>query len=193
MVNANRGATGFDSSEFEDEYDRPSKTQIKREMVELQKLGAEIVKESKDRVARVPMPDDLRHAIMECQRLKNNEAIRRQVQFIGKKMRSLSEDDVAAMRKVVASWRGTSKAETAALHLLERRREKLLKSDAALTELIAEHQDVDVPRIRSLIRNARKEQAEQKPPKAYRELFQVLRQLNNASSNEDVDAHDEDA
>jgi ribosome-associated protein len=177
MVNPNRGAVGFKSSEFEQPYDRPSKSQLKREMTALQELGEELVEQSRDRVKRVPMPEDVREVILECQKIKDHEGRRRQMQFVGKKMRTLEEDEIAAIRKVLDSWKGASKAETAAMHALERRREKLLANDQALTELKAEHPEVDVQHLRALIRNARKEQAENKPPKAYREIFQILKQL----------------
>jgi ribosome-associated protein len=92
-----------------------------------------------------------------------------------------------------------SKADTAALHALERRREKLLADDKELTKLLAEHQELDGQHLRTLIRNARKEQAENKPPKAYREIFQILKDVANkgkkaAAPVDDVDdeeQHDE--
>jgi len=181
MPNPNRGSCGFQSNEFEQEYDRPSKSQLKREMTALQKLGEELVAEPRDRVKRVPMPEDVRDAILECQQIKDHEGRRRQMQYVGKKMRSLDEDEIAAIQRTLDSWRGLSKADTAAMHALERRREKLLKDDNALTELLAQHPDLDVQQLRTLIRNARKEQAENKPPKAYREIFQILKQLQTAS------------
>ncbi|ASU38111.1 hypothetical protein hmeg3_07225 [Herbaspirillum sp. meg3] len=181
MPNPNRGSCGFQSNEFEQEYDRPSKSQLKREMTALQKLGEELVAEPRDRVKRVPMPEDVRDAILECQQIKDHEGRRRQMQYVGKKMRTLDEDEIAAIQRTLDSWRGLSKADTASMHALERRREKLLKDDNALTELLAQHPDLDVQHLRTLIRNARKEQAENKPPKAYREIFQILKQLQAAS------------
>src|SRR5438132_8308338 len=93
MPNPNRGACGFQSNEFEQEYDRPSKSQLKREMTALQKLGAELVAEPKERVMRVPMPEDVRDAILACQKIKDHEGRRRQLQYVGKKMRTLNEDE----------------------------------------------------------------------------------------------------
>jgi ribosome-associated protein len=193
MVNPNRGAVGFKSSEFEQEYDRPSKSQLKREMTALQKLGAELIAEPKERVMRVPMPEDVRDAILECQKIKDHEGRRRQLQYVGKKMRSLEEHELAAIQKVIDSWKGASKAETAAMHALERRREKLLADDNALTELVSRYPELDAQHLRALIRNARKEQAENKPPKAYREIFQVLKQLQSpaaAPAEDDEDGYD---
>jgi ribosome-associated protein len=191
MPNPNRGSCGFQSNEFEQEYDRPSKSQLKREMTALQDLGQELVEQPKDRVMRVPMPEDVREAILECQKIKDHEGRRRQMQYVGKKMRTLEEDEVTAIRKVLDSWKGASKAETAAMHALERRREKLLASDEALTELRAQHPEIDMQHLRTLIRNARKEQAENKPPKAYREIFQILKQLQSSTSAPTAEQHDD--
>ncbi|WDZ97784.1 ribosome biogenesis factor YjgA [Herbaspirillum sp. WKF16] len=192
MPNANRGAVGFQSSEFEQEYDRPSKSQLKREMDALQKLGEALVAEPRDRVKRVPMPEDVRDAILECQLIKDHEGRRRQMQYVGKKMRTLEADELAIIQKTIDSWRGASKAETAVMHALERRREKLLADDGALTELRDRHPEIDLQHMRTLIRNARKEQAENKPPKAYREIFQILKQLHVQSNlKKDQDAGDE--
>jgi ribosome-associated protein len=196
MPNPNRGACGFQSSEFEQEYERPSKSELKRQMTVLQKLGEELVAEARDRVKRVPMPEDVRDAILACQLITNHEGRRRQLQFVGKKMRTLDEEEVAVIQRTIDSWKGMSKADTAALHALERRREKLLADDKALTVLLAEHTELDGQHLRTLIRNARKEQAENKPPKAYREIFQILKDISKkgkpAADDEQDSEHSDD-
>jgi ribosome-associated protein len=191
MPNPNRGACGFQSSEFEQEYERPSKSELKRQMSELQKLGEELVAEARDRVKRVPMPEDVRDAILMCQTITNHEGRRRQMQFVGKKMRTLDEAEIAVIQQTIDSWKGMSKADTAHLHALERRRDKLLADDKALTVLLAEHTELDGQHLRTLIRNARKEQAESKPPKAYREIFQILKQLQAKTSPPESAEHSE--
>lgn len=194
MPNANRGAVGFQSSEFEQQYDRPSKSQLKREMTALQKLGEVLVESPRDRVKKVPMPEDVLEAILACQQISSHEGRRRQLQYVGKKMRTLTEDEVAAIQKAVDGWRGTSKAEAAALHAIERQRDKLLADDDALTALRDQHPALDIQQLRTLIRNARREQAENKPPKAYREIFQILKSLQATPvAQDDVeDDHEED-
>jgi ribosome-associated protein len=146
-------------------------------MTALQVLGAELIDEPRERVKRVPMPEDVRDAILACQQIKDHEGRRRQLQYVGKMMRSLTEEEVALIRKTIDGWKAPSRAETAAMHALERRREKLLADDGALTELRSQYPELDVQQMRTMIRNARREQAENKPPKAYREIFQVLKQL----------------
>ena len=184
MPNPNRGSCGFQSTEFEQEYERPSKSQLKRDMTALQKLGQALIDQPRDRVKRVPMPEDVRDAILECQLIKDHEGRRRQLQYVGKKMRSLEPEEVAAIERTIDSWKGASKAETAAMHSLEKKRDKLLTDDKALTELLATHPELDAQQLRALIRNARKEQAENKPPKAYREILQATK---NAHKSEVAD------
>jgi ribosome-associated protein len=196
MPNANRGAVGFRSDEFEPEYDRPSKSELKRQSNELQKLGEQLIDAPRDRVKRVEMPEEVRDAILMCQTITNHEGRRRQLQYVGKMMRTLDEEEVAVIQRTIESWKGASKAETAALHALERRRDKLLADDKALTLLLEEHPHLDVQQLRTLIRNARKEQAENKPPKAYREIFQILKDLNKkpaaAADGDEAEAEDGD-
>jgi ribosome-associated protein len=200
MPNANRGSVGFRSDEFDQEYDRPSKSELKRQSNELQKLGEQLIEAPRDRVKRVPMPEEVRDAILMCQTITNHEGRRRQLQYVGKMMRTLDEEEVAVIQRTIESWKGASKAETASLHALERRRDKLLADDKALTQLLEEHPQLDVQQLRTLIRNARKEQAENKPPKAYREIFQILKDLAKQSkaaaadedtAEDDIDESDE--
>lgn len=194
MPNSNRGNTGFQSSEFEQQYDRPSKSQLKRDSTALQKLGEELVNEPRDRVLRVPMPDDVRDAILECQQIRDHEGRRRQMQFVGKRMRTLNEEEVAVIRKTIDSWRGSSRAETAALHALERWRDRLIADDKAVTALRDQYPQVDMQQLRTMIRNARREQAESKPPKAYREIFQLLKQLQqDAAAGQQQEQQDQDS
>jgi len=191
MPNPNRGSVGFQSNEFDQEYERPSKSEAKRQSNELQKLGEQLVDAPRDRVKRVPMPEDVKEAILTCQSITNHEGRRRALQFVGKKMRTLDEEEVDVIRRTIEGWKGASKAETAALHALERRREKLLADDKALTQLLEENPELDVQHLRTLIRNARKEQAENKPPKAYREIFQILKDLGKKPKEKAVDDEEE--
>ncbi|MYN29966.1 ribosome biogenesis factor YjgA [Duganella levis] len=197
MVNPNRGAVGFSSTEFEEEYERPSKSEAKRQSNALQKMGETLVEAPRDRVKRVPMPEDVLEAILMCQTITNHEGRRRQMQFVGKKMRTLDETEIGLIQAAIDGWKGASKAETSAMHALERRRDKLLTDDNALTSLLSDHPELDVQHLRTLIRNARKEQAENKPPKAYREIFQILKQLDAAKrkaakGGDDAEGDEED-
>lgn len=153
----------------------PSKTKVKQQMHDLQGIGAELVALSKDQLAQLDLPETLRDAINEMHRISKFGARSRQMQYIGKLMRGV--EDTAPIVAKLNAWKGFSKQHTAHLHQLERWRDRLLESDGALTELLAAYPQTDVQRLRALIRNAQKERDALKPPKNYREIFQVLREI----------------
>ncbi|MGX0936137.1 ribosome biogenesis factor YjgA [Cupriavidus sp. TKC] len=175
----------------EDEDDLPkSKSQRKRDMTALQDIGAELESLPKDRLARVPMPEALADAIHAARKITSHEGKRRQMQFVGKVMRGLDDDEIATIRAALEGFKGTSKAETARMHLIERWRELLLADDDALTKFLGEHPSVDVQSVRNIIRNARKEKELAKPPKYFRELFQAIK---SALEEKDADAAPDNA
>lgn len=177
----------------DDNPDTPkSKSQRKREVTALQDLGAALEALPKDKLAKVPLPESLANALQQARRITSHEGKRRQMQYIGKLMRALTDDDVEAIRRVLATFVGASKAETARLHAIERWRDRLAADDGAITEFIAAHQDTDVQALRTLVRNARKEAQQGKPPKSSRELFQMVKQAlaGNDRASEDAEPSD---
>ena len=155
-----------------------SKTKRKQAMEELQALGEELVALASDQVKRIDIPDDLRSAVSEAQRMtKHDEARRRQMQYIGKLMRSV---EVEPIRAALALVRGESAGETAKLHRLERLRADFLADEKVVHEIAQRYPGVDLQHLRSLRRAALKEQEQHKPPRSYRALFQRLKELENA-------------
>lgn len=155
----------------------PSKSELKRQMAERQKLAEALSLLTSDALKSIPMNDDLRDAIAQTSKVRSFEGIRRHKQYLGKRMRALSDEEIAAIQKQLEVIEGPGRVETAKLHRLERLRERLLQSDEALQELITKYPALDIQSIRTLIRNAKKEREANKPPKAYREIFQYLREL----------------
>ncbi len=151
-----------------------SKTQRKKEMHELQALGAELVALAESQISELQIPDELREAVLEAKRIKSHEARRRQLQYIGRLMR---EVDPAPIRAQLDALIGFSAQEAARHRRLEALREKLLADDEALTAYVAGHAGAELQELRTLIRNARREQKEGRPPRAYRELFRLLKSL----------------
>jgi ribosome-associated protein len=152
----------------------PSKTKIKKQMHELRDLGKELTELGKDQLAQLDIPENLHDAIREFKNLNKFGAIRRQLQYIGKLMRHVETAPIIAK---LDAWKGKSQHHIAYMHQLERWRDRLLESDNALTELLAAHPEADAQRLRTLIRNAQKEIEASKPPKNFREIFQVLREI----------------
>ncbi|WP_429342695.1 ribosome biogenesis factor YjgA [Paraburkholderia sp. GAS42] len=169
----------------ENGYDRPSKSQLKRDMHALQELGEALIALPKDALKRMPMPEALNDAVREARRITDHEGKRRQVQYVGRVMRGLLDTETAALRTALDSYRGVNKAETARLHWIERTREKLLADDAALTEFIRQHPAADPQEGRTLIRNARKEQQQARPPRYFRELFQWIKDASKTGDDDD--------
>jgi len=163
-------------------YDRPSKSQVKREMLALTDLGKELIALSPERLRQLPLAERLYESIREAQRTTSREGLRRQTHYVGKLMRDAPADDI---RRQLDIWRNGSREETAAMHRLEKLRERLIDDDAALTELLNLYPGADVQHLRTIIREARKEarantelqQGQDPKRKHYRALFQALKDL----------------
>jgi ribosome-associated protein len=156
-----------------------SKTKKKREMHELQSLGVALTRLSDSQLESMGISAQLREALLEAKRIKSHEAKRRQMQYIGRLMREL---DPAPIRAQLAELEGTSAQANARHRRLEAWRERLLGDDGALTAFAAEYPAADLQVLRTLIRNARREASLGKPPRAYRELFRVVKEIASSTS-----------
>lgn len=172
--------------EEEDFIEPPSKSSRKREMHALQDLGEQLVALPSDRLKKMALPDALYEAVRAAQGFKM-EARRRQMQYVGKLMRKI---DPAPIQAQLLVFSGKSAAEVAKMHRLERLREQLLEDDKVIGTLVELWPQVDVQYLRTLRRNALKERETAKPPKAFREIFRVLRELQDA---QDAAAEDDAA
>ena len=149
-----------------------SRTKKKQQVEELQKLGAALIDLPAVTLDALDLPAPLLAAVREAQRITSHGALRRQVQYIGKIMRKIDPEPVRAAVAAITNQSATVRARQ---KRLEQWRERLIADDAALTDFASEHAGADLQAMRTLIRNARKEIAESKPPRAQRELFRVLR------------------
>ena len=160
---------------MQDEADElTSKTRKKKDMLALQDLGVQLVELNEQQLATMQLPESLLDAVLEARRLSKHEAKRRQMQFIGRLMRDI---DAAPIRDRLEKWLGQGREHTAQLHALERWRDELLAGDPALARFLEAYPGADSQQLRSLIRNARREQGAALPPKSYRELFRALREM----------------
>ncbi len=174
----------IDGSRETDGVDKISKTKRKQQMLELQDLGEELVALSKDALKKTPMSDELREAIKEYQRIPTHGAHRRQMQYIGKIMRN---EDTAPIIEKLKQLKGSSTAATALLHRIERYRTEMIAKDEAITQFLSDFPAVEAQPLRALVRNARKEAEQAKPPKAYRELFQLIKTALETPVDDDDD------
>jgi ribosome-associated protein len=159
-----------------------SKSQFKREMIALQEMGEELVRLNAEQLAKLPLTDELREAICAAQGMHARGARYRQMQYIGRLMR---EVDPAPMQDALDTLRNKHNRATALLHRLEKWRDQLITGDsAALEEVFAAFPAADRQHLRQLIRNAQKEEEAGKPPKAKRELFRYLRELQEEGTRQ---------
>ena len=154
-----------------------SKSEIKRDAEELKRLGAELVELSKNSLDKIPLDEDLRAAIELAQKIKK-EGRRRQMQLIGKMLRSREEEPI---RLALDKLKNRHNQQVALFHKLEVLRDRLVDlGDEAVPDVLALYPHADRQQLRSMIRNAQKEKATNKPPKSARQIFQYLRELAEA-------------
>lgn len=158
------------------EYLGPSRSQRRREALEVRELGEQLVALSPAQLAKLPIPDDLMPHILETRRIDSRIARKRQLLFLAKQMRREDVGTLEAIRDALDSGGEAARQETALLHRLETWRERLLEhGDEALAALLEEHPHADRQQIRQLVRNVHAERKKGRPPHAFRELFRVLR------------------
>ncbi len=162
--------------------DEQSRTDLKRESAELQKLGEELLTLRPDLLERLELSEKLKDAVLEAKRITNFEGKRRQMQFIGKLMRLVDPAVLETVRAALTEQTSGSAQENLILHLAESWRERLLGAEDAFGDWLAQHPDTDAQQLRALIRQARKDAVPEKPGaavrhgRAYRDIFQILRE-----------------
>ena len=162
-------------TEYQSEQDPLlSKTRRKQEMHALQDIGEQLVQLDLKRLTELGLPETLMDAVLEAKRMRKHEALRRQMQFIGKLMRDV---DATPILEKFDFWSGAIVQHTAWLHLLERWRSQLLEDENAFAEFGRKYPAADLQRLRVLARNARKEKLANKPPRSFRALFHELQAI----------------
>ena len=166
---------------FEQEDEWVSKTQMKKQMNDLQALGMELTKLSSDTLKKIGLDEELFEAIAAYKKITSNSALKRQAQFIGRLMR---DTDPAPIEAYLAKLRGDNEAHNAFLQRVEQARTRLLADDGAITQFMADFPQADAGKLRTLIRNTKKEQEQNKPPKNFRALFQEIKAVMEAGQSD---------
>lgn len=164
-----------EENDLEDLSEGPSKSQLKREMLELQDLGAELVKIPAHQLTAFDLPEKLLDALELARRITSHGAQKRQRQYIGRLLRDL---DTAPLRAFLEQLKGADRVSKARFQENERWRNRLIgEGDAALAEFLARHPEADRQHLRRLVREATQEAAAGKSPRHARELFRYLQSL----------------
>jgi ribosome-associated protein len=176
--------------------DAQSRTDLKKESLELQKLGEDLLTLRPDFMARLDLTEKLKDAVAEARRISNFEGKRRQMQFIGKLMRLLEPAEIDAIKAVLHEQHSGSASDILALHQAQTWRDRLIADDDAFGLWVQENPQTDSQQLRALIRQARKDAKPGKPGaavrhgRAFRDIFQLVRA---ALSPESAAAEDEAA
>ena len=169
-----------------------SRTDLKRESTELQKLGEELLTLRADLLARLALSEKFKDAITDAKRITNFEGKRRQMQFIGKLMRQLEPDVLSGVRAAVDEQANGSAADNLVLHQCEIWRDRLIADEDAAAQWITQNPRTDIQQLRALIRQARKDAVPEKPSaavrhgRAYRDIFQLVREALTAVPDNDT-------
>jgi ribosome-associated protein len=175
-----------------------SRTELKKESTELQKLGEELLALRSDFFERLDLPESLQTALADAKSISNFEGRRRQMQYVGKLMRNLEPETLQAVRDALDEQHGGSAQQTLALHAAEKWRDDLIASDDALQGWLQAHPETDVQQLRALVRQARKDSTPTQDEvsrglaprrgRAYREIFQIVRDaLEDEQEEQDDD------
>ncbi|MGO4223259.1 ribosome biogenesis factor YjgA [Lysobacter sp. TAF61] len=158
------------------EFLSPSRSQNRREALEVLALGEKLVALTEAQLAKLPVPDSLLPHIRECKRITANIAHKRQLAFLAKQMRREDDEILNALRDALDENGEAARREIAAMHRVEAWRERLIADgDTALAQLLDEYPTADRQRLRQLVRNAIDERNRNKPPQSFRELYRELR------------------
>lgn len=161
----------------------PSKTKRKEEMHALQALGEALLRQTPQVWAQCGLPETLQLALKQGQTITAHEGLRRHKQWIGKLMRRV---DAAPIQRTLDALALRGQANSARFHALERWRERLLHERDAMTEFITAYPQADARELGTLLRQARQQREQGKPPRAARELFQWLkRQIETQEQSQD--------
>jgi ribosome-associated protein len=178
--------------------DEPSRTDLKRESDEQQKLGEDLLTLRAELMTRLDLPEKLVEAVAEAKRISNFEGLRRQMQFIGKLMRKLEAGKIEEIRAALEEQHMPSAKETMLLHQAEQWRDRLVADDDAVGQWINLSPGTDSQQLRALVRQARKDAKPEKPGmaprhgRAYREIFQLVREQLTAAHTQGDPASDAD-
>jgi ribosome-associated protein len=160
----------------------PSRSQLRRDALEVFKLAETLAALSDAELSRVPLDEEILAEVQRTRVVTSHIARKRATQFLAKQLRKLEETDIEPIRAALEHDRAKAHHDAAVLHRLETWRERLIdEGDAALDELLALHPSADRQHLRQLARNARAERDREKPLHAYRELFRALRELFDAA------------
>ena len=175
-MTSNNNKIGENTDE-ENQYDGPSKSQLKRDSQHLIDVGEEILRLSHEDIRSLHLPDELEVAVTTALKIKSRSGLKRQRLYIGKLLRSIDSETIENQLRKIQHRHDTN---TAHFKRLEKWRDSLIDDDkTTLNEVISRYPEIDRQHINQLIRAAHQEKQQNKAPTASRKLFKYLRELED--------------
>jgi ribosome-associated protein len=154
--------------------ERPSKSERKRRSDDLQSLGEALIDLPDAELNALPLPDNLREAVLLARKITKHGGLYRQKQYIGKLMRKI---DAEPIRAALEAKREAERVEALRFRRIEQWRDRLLQEGAgAIERLAAEVPGIDIAAVTDLVGRARAEQPTGETSGASRALFRLLRE-----------------
>lgn len=160
--------------EFDEIEEGPSRSQLKREMHELQKLGVDFAALGDKVIKETDLPPEVEAALLLIKKVTKHEARRRHMQYVGKLMRTF---DTTRVREIVQAAKQGHAIKTAEFHQMEQLRDRLVDGDDDLLQSMFTAYPEEGQRLRQLVLGARREKLKGQPPKNSRALFKMLKKL----------------
>jgi ribosome-associated protein len=158
------------------EFLAPSRSEQRRAALDVLELGGKLAELSDAQLSKLPIPETLLPHILECRRITSHGAHKRQLQFLAKQMRREDDETLDAIRDALDEKGEAARRDVAAMHRVEAWRDRLISGgDDALSAFLAEYPTTDRQHLRTLVRNATEERNRNKPPRAFREIFHVVK------------------
>jgi len=137
--------------EDDDFYDRPSKSQRKREAHAAQELGEQLVTLKEQQIRSLDLPENLLQAILQAKTIKAHGGRKRQLQYIGKLMRQVDLEPIMAQLDGLTR---ESRQDKKLFHEAEQWRDRLLEDPSAFEAFMDSYPTTDKQQLALLVKQA---------------------------------------
>lgn len=169
------------TEEFDDEIEYISKSQMKKEVNDITRLGIELTELADSQIKNIEMSDTLFNAIMEYKRISKHSALKRQRLYIGKLIR---KEDWESIQEHLRKLKEPLEQHNARFKAMENWRDRMIaEGDKAVNDFIGEYHEGDRQKLRQMAKNAMKEKDAEKTPAHARKLFKYIREVVDNSED----------
>jgi ribosome-associated protein len=163
------------------EISSKSRSQIKSEAHDITSFGKRLIELNENQIKSLPLDEKIIDNLINAKTM-SKIALKRQLQYIGKLLRSIDIDPVYEAYNIYNSKSDQNKA---LIQRIENIRAKLINietSSDCLTNFLSTHPSTNAQYLRQLIRNAQKEALKRTSQKNFKELFQFIKNTIISSS-----------